>query len=79
MPNTKKIVDALKKLPFEKQQFMEGKFERIRKEYDGLTFVNPRYIEFFNLYRKQFLFDNSKSEEFDVYPLRVWNMAEIVV
>jgi hypothetical protein len=23
-----------------------------------------------------FVFDNSKSEEFEVFPLRVWNMAD---
>ena len=52
VPNTKKLIDALKKLPFERQQFLEGKFEKIRKDSDGITFVNPRYIEFFNQYRK---------------------------
>ena len=50
----------------------------MRRDYDGLTFVDPRYIEFFNQFRAQFLFDNSKSEEFDVYPYRVWNMSEVV-
>lgn len=79
MPNTKKIVDTFKKFPFDKPQHLEARFEKARRDYDGLTFVNPRYIEFFNMFRKQFLFDNSKSEEFDVYPHRVWNMAEVVV
>lgn len=79
MPNTKKIIDAFKKLPFEKQNLLEAKFERIRRDHDGITFVNPRYIDFFNLFRKKFLFDNAKSEEFDVYPLRVWTMSDVVI
>ena len=52
LPNSKKILDALKKLPFEKQAFLESKFEKIRRDYDGITFVNPRYIDFFNQFRQ---------------------------
>ena len=79
LPNTKKIIDGLKKLPFEKQSYLEQKFDKIRKDSDGITYVNPRYIDLFNTFRKQFLFDNSKSEDFDVYPIRVWNMSDVVV
>ena len=52
MPNTKKLIDALKKLPFERQGYLDQKYERIRKELDSITYVNPRFIDFFNLFRK---------------------------
>ena len=74
--NTKLIIDSLKKLPFERQTFAESKFEQIRKKHDGLTLVNPKYVDFFHSVKRLFLFDNSKSEEFDVFPYRVWSMAD---
>ena len=55
---------------------IESRFAKIRQKFDGLTFVNPRYLEFFSAYLRLFLFDNSKSEEFDVFPLRVWSQAD---
>jgi hypothetical protein len=38
--------------------------------------VNPKYLDFFHAIKRMFVFDNSKSEEFEVFPLRVWNMAD---
>jgi hypothetical protein len=33
-------------------------------------------LDFFTRFTKLFLFDNSKSEEFDVFPLRVWSNSD---
>ena len=76
IPNTKKIIDKLKTLPFETAKALEGKFDRIRRDCDGLTYVNPKYLDFFHSFQKLFLFNNEKNEEFDVYPIRVWNMSD---
>ena len=66
----------MKTLPFENAKALEGKFDRIRRDCDGLTYVNPKYLDFFHSFQKLFLFNNEKNEEFDVYPIRVWNMSD---
>ena len=66
-------------MPFFRSAYLEARFNKLRQKHDGLTFVNPRYLDFFHKYQKVFLFDNSKSEEFDVYPLNTWSMAEYCV
>jgi hypothetical protein len=76
LANTKLIVDSLKKLPFERQTFVESKFDQLKKKHEGLTLVNPKYVDFFHQVKTLMLFDNSKCEEFEVFPHRVWNMSE---
>jgi hypothetical protein len=48
LANTKLIVDSLKKLPFERQTFVESKFDQFKKKHEGLTLVNPKYVDFFH-------------------------------
>ena len=76
LANTKLIIDSLKKLPFERQAYVESKYEQIRKKHDGLTLVNPKYVDFFHTIKNCLLFDNTKSEEFEVFPHRVWQLSE---
>jgi len=50
LQNTKQIIDSLKTMPFHRMCFLEGRFNKLRTKHDGLTFVNPRYLDFFHKY-----------------------------
>jgi hypothetical protein len=36
----------------------------------------PKCVEFFTKVQNRILFDNSKSEDFDVFPYKFWNLCD---
>jgi hypothetical protein len=48
----------------------------VRDKNRSITVTFPKLMEFMGKVGEKVLFDNSKSEDFDVFPLRFWNLAE---
>ena len=74
--NIKQIVDSLKRLPFDKQQYVQQRWDKCKEKNRGLTLTFPKCLEYFACVGNKIIFDNSKSEDFDVFPYRFWNLSE---
>ena len=48
----------------------------MREKNRGLTLTFPKCLEYLSTIGNKFIFDNSKSEDFDVFPYRFWNLSE---
>ena len=66
----------MKRLAFDKQAYIQSRFDKARDKNRSLFQTFPKYSEFLAKVQERILFDNSKSEDFDVFPLRFWNLAE---
>jgi hypothetical protein len=63
-------------LPFDKQPYIQGRFDKVKDKNRNLFQTFPKCSEFVAKVAEKIIFDNNKSEDFDVFPLRFWNLAE---
>jgi hypothetical protein len=76
--NVKGLIDGLKRFPFDKPFYIQQRLDKARDKNKNLIATFPKCGEFLSTFQAKFLLDNSKSEDFDVYPYRFWNLGDRV-
>ncbi|TNV82166.1 hypothetical protein FGO68_gene16161 [Halteria grandinella] len=78
----KRTIDSFKKFPFDQEKYLKdndkiGKMkENTFKDFGKSSAVSNKINEFYRLIQSRLLLDNKKSEEFDCFPFRFWNLSD---